>query len=233
MRFQWKGFTSLLLSLLFVAIAFSGVILYVTPRGRVANWTGWTIFGLQKQSWQAIHINIGLLFLLATVLHLVLNWGMFWGYIKKKANLALNLKVEMAVALVLAGGVLLGTIWRTAPFGVLMTFNERIKDYWEQEPLTAPTPHAEEQTVRQLADRAGLAVDRLIAALKDEGVSVDDANATIAQLAERNQRTPSELYTGLRKRLPELPGPGLGRGMGGGLGPGRGQGRGMGMRAWE
>jgi hypothetical protein len=136
MRFQLRGFTSLLLTLLFLALSFSGVILYVTPRGRMANWTGWTMLGLEKQGWQAIHINIALLFLIAAGLHLFLNWGLFWGYIKK-------MKLEMLVAVVIAGGLLVGTIKGISPFGSLMILNEQIKDYWEREPVTAPMPHAE------------------------------------------------------------------------------------------
>jgi hypothetical protein len=117
----------LLLTLLFLALGFSGVILFLTPRGRVANWTGWTMLGLEKQGWQAVHINIALLFLVVAGLHLFLNWGMFWGYIKKKASLSLNLKLEMLVAVVIAGGVLVGTIKGVSPFGALMTLNYHIR----------------------------------------------------------------------------------------------------------
>jgi hypothetical protein len=49
MRFQLRGFVSLLLTLFFLALSFSGVMLYLTPRGRVANWTGWSMLGLEKR----------------------------------------------------------------------------------------------------------------------------------------------------------------------------------------
>jgi hypothetical protein len=48
-KLQIKGFTSLLLAVAFLMLGFSGVILYLTPRGRVANWTGWTMLGLDQQ----------------------------------------------------------------------------------------------------------------------------------------------------------------------------------------
>jgi hypothetical protein len=153
MQFQMKAFVSLLLSLFFLVLGFSGVILYLTPRGRVANWTGWTMLGLEKQGWQAIHINIALLFLLVAGLHLYLNWRMFWGYIKKKASFSLNLKWEMLVAILIAGGVLVGSIKGVSPFGSLMTLNYRIKDYWEREPVAAPTPRAEVEQPRQGKDQ--------------------------------------------------------------------------------
>lgn len=228
MRFHLRGFTSLLLTLLFLALSFSGVILYFTPRGRMANWTGWTMLGLEKQGWQAVHINIALLFLIAAGLHLFLNWGLFWGYIKK-------MKLEMLVSIVIAGGILVGTIKGVSPFGSLMTLNEQIKDYWEREPVTAPMPHAEELSLTQLADKMKLSLEQVIGALKQEDIAVENDSTTIAQLAEKNRLTPSNVYAAIKKHFPEAQEPGQrrGEGKGGGFGPGKGQGRGMGKKMRE
>jgi hypothetical protein len=183
-----------------------------------------------------------LLFLIVAGLHLFLNWGLFWGYIKKKASLSLNLKVEMLVAIVIAGGVLIGTIRSVLPFGTLMTLNEQIKDYWEREPVTAPIPHAEELTVQQLAGKMGLPLDQVLVALKQEGVVVENDTLTISRLAENNRLTPSDVHAAIKKHFPEARergpgkragGEGLGEGKGGGFGPGRGQGQGMGRRTQE
>jgi hypothetical protein len=195
MKLQMKASVSLLLSLAFLVLGFSGVILYLTPRGRVANWTGWTMLGLEKQGWQAVHINIALLFLIVAGLHLYLNWRMFWGYIKKQASFSLNLKLEMLVAILIAGGVLVGTIKGVSPFGALVTLNYRIKDYWEREPVTAPMPHAEELSLGQLAGKIGLTIEQVIDALKQEGITAENDTTTIGQLAEKNHLTPSEVMS--------------------------------------
>lgn len=241
MKFQLKAFISLLLSLLFLVLGFSGVILYLVPRGRVANWTGWTMLGLEKQGWQAIHMNIALLFLIVAGLHLYLNWGMFWSYIKKKASFSVNLKLEVFVAILIAGGVLVGTIKSVSPFGALMTLNYRIKDYWEREPVTAPIPHAEELSLGQLAGKLDVPIEQVIEALKQEGIAVENETTTIAQLAEKNRLTPSDVYAAIKRHFPEAEqsrqgkgrGKGQGGGKGGGFGPGRGQGRGMGQEIQE
>ena len=237
MKFQTKAFVSLLLSLFFLVMGFSGVILYLIPRGRVANWTGWTMLGLEKQGWQAVHINIALLFLIVAGLHLYFNWPMFWCYIKKKASFSVNLKLEMSVAILIAGGVLVGTIEGVSPFGALLTLNYRIKDYWERESVTAPMPHAEELSLGQLAGKLDLPIEQVIEALKREGIAVENDTATIAHLAEKNRLTPSDVYAAIKKHFPEVEQPrqgkgrgkgqGLGEGKGGGFGPGRGQGREM------
>ena len=70
MKFHFRGFVSLFLMLAFLVLSVSGVVLYVTPRGRVANWTGWTMLSLEKQTWQSVHVGIALLFLVGAVLHL-------------------------------------------------------------------------------------------------------------------------------------------------------------------
>jgi len=49
--FNWRGFTSLLLAAGFLILAGSGLVLYASPRGRVANWTDWEVLGLTKHEW--------------------------------------------------------------------------------------------------------------------------------------------------------------------------------------
>jgi hypothetical protein len=233
MKFQFKGFTSLLLSAALLILGFSGVILYVTPRGRVANWTGWTMFGLSKQSWQAVHINFALLFLIVAGLHLYLNWPVFWAYIKKKGSLAINLKFESLMALLLAGVVLVGTIVRIQPFSTVVDCNYQVKDYWEHWASEAPSPHAEELSLSRFADNQGLSASDLMKALQENGIVAADASATIEQVAEANNLTPADVYAAIKKRFPEADQRGKGQGKGRGMGQGQGKGRGMGRYSEE
>jgi hypothetical protein len=54
-KFKWRGMMTLLLVLAVLLDIISGVILYITPPGRFANWTDWTLWGLNKHEWGAIH----------------------------------------------------------------------------------------------------------------------------------------------------------------------------------
>jgi hypothetical protein len=211
-------------------MGFSGIILYMTPRGRVANWTGWTMLGLEKQGWQAVHINLALLFLIAASLHLYLNWSVFWCYIKKKGGVAFNLKLEMLVALLLACVFLAGSIIRIPPFSTVVDFNYQIKDYWERWAAEAPTPHAEELRVNQFADNLGLSADEVQKALQAEGIVVADTSATLAQVAQANGRTPADIHAVIKRHFPETDQRGKGPGKGRGMGTGKGKGLGMGQR---
>lgn len=231
MRFHAKGFTSLLLTLMFLALAFSGVILYVTPRGRVANWTGWTLLGLEKDQWQSVHTNVAVLFVAAALLHVVFNWPMLWGYVKRKGALALNMKIEMLTGAVIAGLVLAGSVLGWPPFSSVMALNSQIKDYWEREPVSAPVPHAEEFTVERLASQMGLTAGQVIEALATEGIIVERAGMTVAQAAAASGLTPAEFHAAIRKRFPETRDAVQRPSRGGGQGKGRGMGRGMGQGA--
>ena len=124
MKFQLKGFTSLVLLFAFIIMLLSGLILYFTPRGGTTCWIDWISFGLRKPGWEAIHINICLLFLIATVLHLHLNWNTFWCYLKKACGFGLNMKAEMLNAAALAAIVVTRTVYQLPPFSTIKGFDD-------------------------------------------------------------------------------------------------------------
>jgi len=48
----------------------TSIILFIVSQGRVAYWPGWRLWGLTKTDWGNIHINLGLLLLIALFLHI-------------------------------------------------------------------------------------------------------------------------------------------------------------------
>lgn len=128
-RFNVKGFTSFVLAVAFLVLAVSGVVLFIGPRGRAAHAIGWTLLGLDRGQWNHVHMSGALLFLVASVFHLVWNWGMFWGYLKKKAA-GLNLKLELAVALLIGVVLVCGTILDAPPFSSFFELKRTINGCW-------------------------------------------------------------------------------------------------------
>ena len=55
--FKWRGMFTFLVVLALVVDAVSGIILYIAPPGRVANWTNWQVWGLGKDQWGAMERN--------------------------------------------------------------------------------------------------------------------------------------------------------------------------------
>ena len=133
MKFQKRGFTSLLLTLSFLVATVSGIVLYLTPRGRTANWTDWSILGLSKHDWSAIHINTCLLLLIVAAVHLFLNWVVFRSYIKKMAAKGLQLKQETILAVLLTALVTAGAYFDIPPFSTVAASRWQVKAYWDRQ----------------------------------------------------------------------------------------------------
>ncbi|MFC1543486.1 DUF4405 domain-containing protein [Candidatus Neomarinimicrobiota bacterium] len=66
--FNTKAFTSFAIAFAFLISSVLGIILCVVPQGRIANWTSWTLLGLEKEQWGAIHTLFVLMLLVAITL---------------------------------------------------------------------------------------------------------------------------------------------------------------------
>ena len=202
-KFKFKGFTSLLLTFSLLVIGFTGVMLYFTPKGRVAHWTGWTMLGLDKDQWSAIHIVGGLLFLIVSGIHLYLNWGIFWSYLKKKAVAGIHLKWELVAAVLIVAVVVTGTLCEVPPLSSIIKLNDQIKVYWAGLAAKAPIPHAEDLTLEAFADEVRLSIDEVTSALRKEGFAVDNTNMKLKHIAERNGVAPSDLHAAIIEHFPQ------------------------------
>ena len=181
--FHWRGLTSFLVTLGFLLLAVTGVMLYLTPQGRVAHWTGWRLAGLDKEQWAAVHMLSGLLFLVAAGFHLYFNWAVFIHYIKTKAGF--NLKREMGVAVAVISILVAGTLWELPPFQYVVDANDRIKTYWDTHSIPAPYPHAEISTLEDFASRMEIPLDDLQSRLAGLGLSDTRASLTIQEASDQ------------------------------------------------
>ncbi|MBN2217015.1 MAG: DUF4405 domain-containing protein [Pirellulales bacterium] len=202
MRRQLRSFTSLVLAAAFVVVAFSGAILYCSPKGRVAHWTGWTMLGLEKEEWSGLHINFALLFLLAGGLHWFLNWDLFWSYLRSKQGRRWNYAGQMTAIAAIAAVFLAGTLLWFPPFSTILWGNAQLQDYWELHSPRPPAPHAEEFRLRRFANTIGLSLDDLKDALRKEGYVVESDFMTVRQLAEQRNGVPSDVLAAVQKHFP-------------------------------
>ena len=214
--FHWRSLTSFGVTLGFLMLAITGVALYLSPQGRVAHWTDWRLAGLDKEQWSAIHMVVGLLFIIAAGFHLYFNWGVFLRYIKTRAGF--NLKREMAVAIGIVALLVTGTLLQWSPFSYVVKANERIKVYWDARNDPAPYPHAEASTLEDFARRTGVSLEDIQARLANLGMAAPDASVTIAEAAHRLGLAPNALFNklGLPKltKTPENPSARSGVGLG-------------------
>jgi hypothetical protein len=216
-----RKITSLTATLSFIVVVVTSVILYIVPQGRVAYWADWRLWGLTKEAWGAVHMNIGLLFLLALLLHLYYNWKSLMTYLKDRSRRMRIFTPAFNIALLICTVTVTGTLFVVPPFSWVLDLNTAFKDSGARKYGEPPYGHAELSTLdafsKKMAIEAKAARERLQAA----GFQVTDGKQTLKDLALINQTTPKALYDAMaadEKRtsngklaLPETPPPGIGR----------------------
>jgi hypothetical protein len=194
-KFSWRSFVSVLTAASFVGMVFTGVILFVVPPGRIANWTGWTILALTKHQWIGLHDWLSIVFVIASAFHLYLNWKAFVSYFKSRITRAFALRSEWALAMIVFVAVFVGTVADMRPFSTLMAWNENIKHGWDSPRQRAPIPHAELLTFNELAEQVpDVALETMLENVREHGIEVESPDVVIGELAEARGLTPARLY---------------------------------------
>ena len=114
-KYSWRGWTTFVTAIAFIVDLISGIILYIAPPGRVANWTNWQVWGLSKDQWGAIHTIFGYVLLFIIAVHIYYNWKMLWNFIWSKIRKALNLRKELVGAALICLIVFMGDPLGNAP----------------------------------------------------------------------------------------------------------------------
>jgi hypothetical protein len=192
--FQWRALTSVLMTLGFMLLALSGIMLFLSPPGRVANWTNWTLLGLRKSEWGGVHIWFGTLFLVMTALHTFFNWRPLVSYFKNRATRTIGFRREWAVAAVLTVVVFVGTKAGVPPFSSLLAWNEDFKGSWEQPAQRAPIPHAELLSLSALAEKGGVDLAAATTRLNAKGISGFTAETIVQKIADQAKIPAREVY---------------------------------------
>ena len=193
-RYSWRAMTSVLIGLAFVVLVVSGGILFLSPPGRVANWSGWRMLGYTKHEWSDLHIWFAVVFTIAAVLHTVFNIRLLLSYFRSRLTRRIGFRREWVVALAVAGAVFAGTRAGVPPFSSFLAFNERVKQSWEDPRAVAPMPHAELLTVQELAAEAGVPLETATERLTRSGLQGVDPAVVVAELAAQNSISAQRLF---------------------------------------
>ena len=232
MKFKTRGFVSFTLTLSFIILSLSGIVLYIMPHGRVAYWINWKIAGLSKDNWDAVHTIIGFVFMFTAAVHFYLNWKTFLNYIKSKVQKGIQLKKELAVSVIFIAIIIVGTLWDIPPFSTVMDVGESIKESWGNNSERAPIPHAELMTLDNFIENFGLSREKVVNNLESYGIEIENTDETLQSIARKYHMSPQEFYRIIMPRRGDGKGIGEGKGLGGGrgLGGGKGLGGGRGRR---
>jgi hypothetical protein len=196
-----RAFIAFLVTWAFVVLTVTGLVLYIVPKGRVAFWIQWSLFGLGKEGWGDVHILFGGIFIVTGILHLYFNWKPFCNYLAKRIKGHLELKQELLTSLVATILLIVGAIAAVPPISWVFDLNEQIKTSWAHAPgHEPPFGHAEEVALPALARRTNFELSAAIDVLRAANIRIDDERSTLLRIAEANGTTPAALYALILKR---------------------------------
>jgi len=193
-KFTVKKAVSLTLALSFLVMSYTGIMLFMTPKGKIANWTDWTLLGLSKTQYTELH-NTSMFLLLATgIWHIYFNWKPLTSYLKNHLHRITFLKKEFLLALALNVFFVGATLAHWQPMQSIVDLNTAIKDYWERQEGAPPFGHAEEATVSSLAPQGGIDTPTALKRLRDAGFRVKNGRQTLQQIADENGVSAQRLF---------------------------------------
>lgn len=190
-----RGFISLLTALSFLIMTVSGVILFITPQGRVAYWLDWTFWGISKSQWGDMHITTSLLFALAGLLHTWLNWRALVSYFHDKVKKTVALKWELAIAVLITIFCTVGGIYKTPPLSYILELNDWIKDAWIKSPDDEPViSHAELLPLKSFLKKVDIELEPALAELKKQGITVSGPDQRLLDISRNSGKSPAAIY---------------------------------------
>jgi len=206
----------------FMVLVLTSIVLYIVPEGRVAFWSEWKFMGLSKTQWGDIHINLGVLFLAAGLLHLFYNWKPLLACMKNKARQVKIFTPAFNVALLLTVICTLGTLMNIPPFSSILEFGSSFKDAAAEKYGEPPYGHAERSSLQMFAKRTGFDLKQMKTQLTSANITFTSESETLLDIAGANNMTPKAIYDvikpaepqfapGEKRPFPDAPFPGLGR----------------------
>ena len=190
-----RRFISLLATFSFLIMTYTGIMLFITPKGRIANWSNWELWGLSKDQYGALHVTFMVLFLAVMVVHLWLNWSPLMSYLKNKNHTFSLFSKEFGFALCFTLVFFIGTLTKITPFQTFLDFQEAIKTSWEKGDNEPPYGHAELSSLKTFSKRIGQDVDKAMLLLEAKGFQGIHANAKLLDIATLNKVSPNTIYT--------------------------------------
>lgn len=201
-----RKITSMTMLLSLIILAINSIILYVVPEGRIAYWADWKFLGLTKGDWGAQHTTVGVLFLIAGILHIFYNWKPILAYMKNKTRQIRIFTGSFNVALVVSAIFVVGTYYNIPPMSTILHISESVKDSATVKYGEPPYGHAESSSLKMFAKRENLDLEQSMQLLQDAGIVIKGSQDTIKDIASSNKRSPRQIHEVIKPALlPEAP----------------------------
>ncbi|MBN2826011.1 MAG: DUF4405 domain-containing protein [Campylobacterales bacterium] len=195
-----KKITSLVMLWAMIVMSFTGIMLFVAPPGRVANWANWELLGMSKEFYGQLHTTFMVLFMIATILHIYYNWKPLISYLKNQAKKLIIFTQEMVAATIITLVFIVGTAYEITPFSNFLNFGEEVRESWEQDYGTAPYSHAELSSLESFCKKLGYDLEHSKAILAQNNMNFT-ITQSLSQIAKDNSTSPKAIYDILKNKL--------------------------------
>jgi hypothetical protein len=144
--------------------------------------------------WGSVHINLGVLMLIAIILHVYYNWKPMISYMKNKSKELKVFTPDFNISLILTLVVFFGTLAGIPPLSSIIHFGEAITAKANLRYGEPPYGHAELSPLADFADKVKVDLEESLAALKAAGIVVASPASTMQEIADANEISPQKIY---------------------------------------
>lgn len=195
-----KKIISLTMLLSMIIMTYTGIILFIAPPGRVANWSNWELFFMSKEEFANLHTTFMFLFVVATIFHVYYNFKPMLSYMKNKAKELVVFTNEMIVAFIITVIFIVGTLVSFPPFSSFLKMGDTLKNSWEKKIGTAPYAHAELSSLEEFILKMNLNEIDVQEKLKKQNIKYT-MTQSLSQIAIINKISADDVYNILTKDI--------------------------------
>jgi len=188
-----RKIVSLTLAWMFLISSISGVMLFISPPGRVAYWTDWSFLGFTKTQWDHLHTVTTLLMIIAVILHLYYNWKPFTSYMKNSITKAFSATKELILSIVFTTVIALGAIFELVPFNFIINTGDYISEDWEVTYGSPPYNHAELDTLKTFCKKLNINYEVAKSTLEKSNLTLKESHSLL-RIATDNKISPQKIF---------------------------------------
>ena len=184
----------------FALLLLTSAVLYYEPQGRVAYWADWRFMGLSKDQWDALHLSLGILFLLSGLVHIWYNWKSVTNYMRNRARELIVLTPPLVAALAVTLYFTFGALFALPGVQQLLDFSAWLKNGHVATYGNPPYGHAELSSLDEFAKNMGIDPGAALDALGTRGIKAAP-ETPLKDIAKEAGKSPQEIYATIRAAL--------------------------------
>ena len=177
-----KKATSLTLAFSGLVMLVTSIVLYFGPAGQVGHFCPWSFWHLSRHHWGALHLNSGLLFCLAMIVHVCINFKLLVAYVKRQKKGGPAVVISLSLTLY----VCIGGYYEIPPMGQFLDFARSFRMASMQKYGSPPYGTASRFPALHIARYMGWDPDQSREQLSLHHIILDAPDQPLADLAQKN-----------------------------------------------